>query len=134
MLNSAYEDIKTIDYPGLVRIQAVPGNLMSLRENGVQPDRVDSHEFRITPENTFILVSYGYPRTLDLRAIGGTENNWALDGLFAEVDQNNNVIFNWSAIDHGISPTEQLPSWGSVGNTNHDSRKFPCSRCIFFIK
>lgn len=67
---------------------------------------------------------------MDLRAIGGTQNTWTLDALFAEVDQNNNVIFNWSAIDHGVSPTEQLSSWGSVGDVSYDNRMGHYYSCI----
>ena len=72
--------------------------------------KADLHEFQITPQNTALLIAYK-PVRMDLRSVGGTKNDLAMDNVMEEIDiKTGKVLLAWHTAQH-IKPTE---SYGTV--------------------
>lgn len=66
----------------------------------VGPRRADFHDTTITDRGHMLLGSY-YPTPMDLGAVGGPADGWALDCRIQEVDiATGEVDFEWSAAEH----------------------------------
>lgn len=60
----------------------------------------DSHEFRITAQDTALITIY-HKRQADCTELGLGESCWIQDGLFQEIDiETGNLLFEWRATDH----------------------------------
>ena len=78
MLDQAYRPIRRIRAP-----------------NGFKPDL---HEFRITPRDTAILISYPLVQA-DLRSVGGRKRGVLVDSVLQEVDLDTGlVLFEWHSV------------------------------------
>lgn len=64
------------------------------------PYHPDTHEFRITPQNTALITSF-LPVPHDLSSVGGARDGLLLNAYCEEVDiASGTVLHRWSAIDH----------------------------------
>jgi len=60
----------------------------------------DGHEFRITPWNTALVVSFT-TATANLTSIGGPADQTVIDGVVQEVDiKSGKVLWQWDSADH----------------------------------
>ena len=60
----------------------------------------DSHEFRITPENTALITIYNAV-PYDLSSIGGPADGYVVEGIVQEIDiESGKVLFEWHSLDH----------------------------------
>jgi Arylsulfotransferase (ASST) len=60
----------------------------------------DTHEFRLTPEGTALIVVY-HAVPYDLSAVGGPAAGSVFDGIVQEIDiASGAVIFEWHSLDH----------------------------------
>jgi hypothetical protein len=61
-------------------------------------ERMDLHEFTLTPRGTALVIAYR-DRARDLRAWGGTTNGLVTDGVVQEIDvTTGRVLFEWRAM------------------------------------
>jgi len=64
------------------------------------PYHPDTHEFRITPQNTALITSFA-TIPYDLSSVGGSRDGQLLNAYCEEVDiASGTVLHRWSAIDH----------------------------------
>jgi hypothetical protein len=78
MLDQTYDEIKRIRFV-----------------NGFRPDL---HEFRITPQDTGLLISYPIVR-VDLSGVGGVRNGLVVDSVIQEIDlETGLVLFEWHSL------------------------------------
>ncbi|RVX72947.1 hypothetical protein B0A52_03300 [Exophiala mesophila] len=62
--------------------------------------KADSHEFRITPQGTALVIIY-HKRQTDCTELGLGKSCWIQDGVFQEIDiETGKLIFEWRATDH----------------------------------
>ena len=60
----------------------------------------DTHEFRLTPEGTALIVVY-HAVPYDLSPVGGPANGSVFDGIVQEIDiASGAVLFEWHSLDH----------------------------------
>jgi hypothetical protein len=82
----------------------------------------DSHEFRISPENTALITIYN-AIPYDLSSVGGPTNGWVTEGIVQEIDiSNGKVLFEWHSLDH-VALSESynpLPKAPTTKNTAWD--------------
>ncbi len=67
----------------------------------------DQHEFRITAQNTALIVVYD-PVSFDLSPFGGPRTGSVVDGIVQEIDiATGRVLFEWHSLDHvGIAESQ----------------------------
>ncbi|KAI9373531.1 ASST-domain-containing protein [Aspergillus egyptiacus] len=83
----------------------------------------DSHEFRITREETALFTIYDAV-SADLRSVQGPQNGWIWDCRFVEVDiETNDVLFEWRASEH-FNFTQVARSPGDTGRIFQDAWDF----------
>jgi hypothetical protein len=60
----------------------------------------DQHEFKLTPQNTALIVVYN-PVPRDLSGFGGPSDGQVVDGIVQEIDvASGRVLFEWHSLDH----------------------------------
>jgi Arylsulfotransferase (ASST) len=60
----------------------------------------DSHEFRITPQNTALITIYNAV-PYDLSSVGGPTAGYVVEGVVQEIDiESGKVLFEWHSLDH----------------------------------
>jgi Arylsulfotransferase (ASST) len=60
----------------------------------------DTHEFRLTPDGTALIVVY-HKVAQDLSSVGGPANGSVYDGIVQEIDVGSGaVLFEWHSLDH----------------------------------
>jgi hypothetical protein len=63
----------------------------------------DSHEFRITPQNTALITVY-HRRQTDCTLLGLGKSCWIQDGVFQELDvETGRLLFEWRSSDHVLA-------------------------------
>ncbi|PYH91412.1 hypothetical protein BO71DRAFT_359489 [Aspergillus ellipticus CBS 707.79] len=79
---------------------------VTLQDNFISPDGlprdsyIDLHESQVTHRNTLLVTAYNVTQH-DLSAIGGTPNDYMLDGMFFEIDiATNEIVYSWSVLEH----------------------------------
>ncbi|EAW11313.1 arylsulfotransferase family protein [Aspergillus clavatus NRRL 1] len=69
-------------------------------DNSLKDSYMDLHESHITARNTLLVTAYNVTQH-SLTDIGGTPEDFMLDGLFYEIDiATNEIVHSWSALDH----------------------------------
>jgi hypothetical protein len=60
----------------------------------------DSHEFKITPQNTALITIYNAV-PYDLSSVGGPAGGYVVEGIVQEIDiASGKVLFEWHSLDH----------------------------------
>jgi hypothetical protein len=106
---------KTIDY-----ILDTQYRVITTVEAGNGYD-ADSHEFRISPQNTALITVYNAV-PYDLSSVGGPTNGWVTEGIVQEINiTTGKVLFEWHSLDHvalsesynplPASPTTKATAW-----------------------
>ncbi|PWY71006.1 hypothetical protein BO70DRAFT_432091 [Aspergillus heteromorphus CBS 117.55] len=79
---------------------------VTLQDHFISPDGlprdsyIDLHESHVTDRNTLLVTAYNITQH-DLSAIGGTPDDYMLDGMFFEIDiATNEIVYSWSVLDH----------------------------------
>lgn len=85
VVNATYDVVRTVTF------QTEQGDNLS-----------DFHEMVITANNTFLVAAW-FPVQADLSSKGGAEDGWTFDCHFQELDEDNNVLFNWTSLEHGVT-------------------------------
>jgi hypothetical protein len=69
----------------------------------------DTHEFRLTPDGTALIVAYHkVPR--DLSSLGGPASGQVFDGIVQEIDvASGAVLFEWHSLDHVALEESHVP-------------------------
>lgn len=90
IVNSSYDVVRTVTF------KTDEGDNLS-----------DFHEMVITDDDTFLVASW-IATEADLSSKEGPEDGWTFDCRFQELDSDNNVLFNWSSLEHGVTYVELL--------------------------
>jgi len=70
------------------------------RVHAANGDKVDLHDFHLTPEGTAVFTAF-QPLRCDLSSLGGPQGGAVTDSLFQEVDLHTGLVRReWHAIDH----------------------------------
>jgi hypothetical protein len=75
----------------------------------------DSHEFRISPQNTALITVYNTV-PYNLSPVGGPTNGWVTEGVVQEINiTSGKVLFEWHSLDHvalseSYNPLPPLPT------------------------
>lgn len=89
------------------------------------PCEADLHESFITDRGTIIVTAVNITQ-IDLTPVNGPADGWIYDDLFFEIDiSTGEILFRWSALEHGIplNETKVVPG-GGTGTGNNQSDPF----------
>ncbi|KAJ1564335.1 hypothetical protein HK405_015164, partial [Cladochytrium tenue] len=85
---------------------------------GLAANMSDLHEFVLTDDGTALMQAYNVT-PVDLTAVGGPSNGYALDCLFQEIDvDSREVLFQWSALAH-VDVSESQAVFAVSGNQSY---------------
>lgn len=86
--------------------------------DNVNKGQIDVHEHQMTDDNTMVVSSYNNT-PYDLSPLGGSPDAWVVDSCFFEIDiETNEVLFEWSALDHVPLANARLMSTNPHGTKN----------------
>jgi len=69
------------------------------RLNTINLNHTDNHDFLVTQEGTYILLSYNSAYR-DFSPYGLSSNELTRDSVVQEIDENNNLLMEWNSWDH----------------------------------
>ncbi|EGD96911.1 hypothetical protein TESG_04336 [Trichophyton tonsurans CBS 112818] len=117
IFDSSYEKIHEVILPG-----GDNEYYKTIYEPKTFPSYMDNHEGQITDQGTIVVTVVNVTEA-DLRAVGGPEKGWVVDGGFLEMDiKTNDVLFRWSAAEHfdEIPVTFSLKPLDGAGTSSKD--------------